>query len=235
MSLQPVPALPEDIDDRELARRVALRDEAALRLMMRRHNQRLFRTARAILRDDSEAEDVVQEAYLKAIEAIDNFRSDAKLSTWLVRITVNEALQRLRRTRRSAELIPLAGDLPDSTVLEDAPDAAIDRPEARAVRAETRRVVEASIDALPQVFRTVFVMRAVEELTVEETAAALGIPEATVRTRFFRARGLMRESLARHVDLAMGEAFHFAGSRCDRITARVLERLGARAAVPPAS
>jgi len=221
-----IPAIDPKMEDAELARRVGEGEEAALRLMMRRHNQTLFRTARAILRDDAEAEDAVQEAYLKAIRGIDGFRSDAKLSTWLVRVTVNEALGRLRRTRRAAQVIPLAGDLAEGGQdQDDIMDEHAETPEAQALRGESRRIMEAKIDALPDAFRTVFVLRAVEELSVEETAAALCIPQATVRTRFFRARSLLRESLSRAMDMALDDAFHFAGERCERITERVLARL----------
>ncbi|HUI98681.1 MAG TPA: RNA polymerase sigma factor [Usitatibacter sp.] len=214
------------IGDAELARRVAGGEEAAIRLLTKRHNQTLFRTARAILRDDAEAEDAVQDAYLKAIRGIDAFRADAKLSTWLVRITVNEALARLRRSRRAAQVIPLAGDLAEGMEADDnVMDVNAATPEQETLRAESRRIMEAKIDALPDAFRAVFVLRAVEELSVEETAAVLGIPEATVRTRFFRARSLLRESLSRALDLALDDAFHFAGERCDRITERVLARL----------
>ncbi len=220
-----VPPLDPKMPDAELARRVGAGEEAALRLLMRRHNQTLFRTARAILREDAEAEDAVQEAYLKAIRGIDGYRSDAKLSTWLVRITVNEALGRLRKVRRMAEVIPLAADLTHGEEVPEPMDHLGETPEQQSLRAESRRIMEAKIDALPEAFRTVFVLRAVEEMSVEEAAAALGIPEATVRTRFFRARGLLRESLSRELDIALDQAFHFAGERCDRITERVLARL----------
>jgi len=221
-----IAAIDPKLNDTELARRVGAGEEPALRLMMRRHNQTLFRTARAILRDDAEAEDAVQEAYLKAIRGINGFRSDAKLSTWLVRITVNEALGRLRRSRRAAEVIPLAGDLVEGGEAQDnIMDEHAETPEQQTLRAESRRIMEAKIDALPDAFRAVFVLRAIEELSVEETAAVLGIPEATVRTRFFRARSLLRESLSRELDVALDTAFHFAGERCDRITERVLARL----------
>jgi len=216
--------------DAELATRVAAHDEAALRTLMKRYNQRLFRTARAILRDDAEAEDVVQEAYMKAIAAMGDFRQEAALGTWLVRITVNEAIARLRQVRRSAAIVPLAADISSAPILEEAREESFRAPEQMAVRAETRRIVEAGIDALPEAFRTVFVMRALEELSVEETAEILGVPEATVRTRFFRARGLLRETLARSLDAALDDAFHFAGARCDRIVEQVLRRLGVPAA-----
>ena len=218
---------PTAADDAALVARVAAREEAALREMMRRHNQRLFRTARAILRDDAEAEEAVQEAWMKAIRGIGGFRAEAKLSTWLTRIAANEALMRLRKLRRGTDPIPLSADVAESHEPEALEEPMTASPEGQAMRAETRRIVESRIDALPEVFRTVFVLRAVEELTVEETAAALQIPEATVRSRFFRARGLLRESLAREMDLAIEDAFSFAGERCDRITRRVLERLAA--------
>ncbi|HXS53670.1 MAG TPA: RNA polymerase sigma factor [Usitatibacter sp.] len=216
------------ISDTELARRVASGEEAAIRLLTKRYNQTLFRTARAILRDDAEAEDAVQDAYLKAIRAMDAFRSDSKLSTWLVRITVNEALGKLRRSRRAAQVIPLAGDLAEGMEAHDnVMDENTRTPEQETLRAESRRIMEAKIDALPDAFRAVFVLRAIEELSVEEAATVLEIPEATVRTRFFRARSMLRESLSRELDLALDKAFHFAGERCDRITERVLAALRA--------
>lgn len=226
-----IAAIDPKISDTELARRVASGEEAAIRLLTKRYNQTLFRTARAILRDDAEAEDAVQEAYLKAIRGMDAFRSDSKLSTWLVRITVNEALGKLRRSRRAAQVIPLAGDLAEGTEAHDnVMDENAPTPEQETLRAESRRIMEAKIDALPDSFRAVFVLRAIEELSVEEAAAALEIPEATVRTRFFRARSLLRESLSRELDLALDNAFHFAGERCDRITERVLAALRASSA-----
>jgi RNA polymerase sigma-70 factor (ECF subfamily) len=223
-----IPAIDPKIADSELARRVATGEEAALRLLMKRHNQTLFRTARAILRDDAEAEDAVQDAYLKAIRGIDAFRSDSKLSTWLVRITVNEALGRLRRTRRAAEVIPLAADRGEGMEAhENVMDENTPTPEQEALRAESRRIMEAKIDALPDAFRAVFVLRSVEEMSVEETARCLDIPEATVRTRHFRARSLLREALAQEIDLAERDVFAFDGARCDRIVAAVLARVAA--------
>jgi len=217
-----IPALDPKMPDAELARRVAGGEEAAIRLLTKRYNQTLFRTARAILRDDAEAEDAVQEAYLKAIRGIAGFRSDARLATWMVRIAVNEALGRLRKMKRTAEVIPLAGDLGEGAENHDPMDEKTATPEEETLRAEARRIMESKIDALPEAFRTVFVLRALEELSVEEAATVLDIPEATVRTRFFRARGMLRESLSRELDMALDDAFHFAGDRCDRITERVV-------------
>ena len=211
--------------DAHLAARLARGDDSALEPLMRRHNQTLYRTARSILHDDAEAEDAVQEAYLRAYRAIHTFRGQARISTWLVRITANEALGRLRRSKRRAQVISLHDDRIDpdrsGTVADPAVDAA-DLPEGAALRGEVRRLIEAHIDRLPEAFRAVFVLRAIEEFTVDETAESLGLPAATVRTRFFRARGLLREALAREIDLNLETAFGFAGARCDRIVAGVL-------------
>lgn len=211
--------------DLALARRIADADREALITLMRRYNQRLYRTARAILRDNSEAEDAVQEAYIHAYRSIGNFRGDARLSTWLVSIVVNEAVARLRKRNRSAEIIQLGGNMDAEFPNADANDSTPEPPERAAMRAEARRLLERNIDALPDAFRTVFVLRAIEELRVEEVATALSIPEATVRTRYFRARSLLREGLARDFDAEMQEIFQFAGPRCDRIVAGVLARL----------
>ena len=194
---------------------------------MREHNQALFRTARAILRDDAEAEEAVQEAWMQAYRGLENFRGDSKLSTWLIRIAANEALGRLRRRKRTAEVIPMSiDDSADEGARDNMPDETPGvAPDVQAMRGEVRRLIEKRIDALPDQFRAVFVLRAVEELTVEETAAALDIPEATVRTRFFRARSLLRESLSREMDMAVENAFEFLGARCDRITAAVMARI----------
>lgn len=212
--------------DAALVHAVVAGDAAAFRLLLKRYNQLLYRTARSILRDDAEAEDTVQEAWLQAHRALGSFRAEARLSTWLVRIAVNESLGRLRASSRRAEVVYLDGVVDNEFAAEtnmQQPEA--DRPEPAAERAELRRILEARIDALPEAFRTVFVLRAVQEMSVEETAAALGLPEATVRTRHFRARAMLRESLARELDLAVADAFSFAGARCDRITERVFERL----------
>ena len=215
------------LSDPELAQRIASGDKDAFELLMRRHNQILYRTARSILKDDAEAEDAVQEAWLLAYRAIGNFRGDAKLSTWLVRIVINEAISRRRKRSRGAEVIQLNGETQEDreAAEENVNQTLPEQPEHAARRAQTRRLLEAKIDELPDAFRTVFVLRALEELSVEESAVALGIPEATVRSRFFRARALLREALSKEIDLAYGDAFAFAGARCDRIVAGVLAKL----------
>ncbi len=217
----------DKLSDLELAQCIAAGDKHAFELLMRRHNQILYRAARSILKDDAEAEDAVQEAWLLAYRAIGNFRGDAKLSTWLVRIVVNEAISRRRKRSRGAEVIRLSSETQEeSETVEGSVNQTLpEQPEHAVRRAQTRRLLEAKIDELPDAFRTVFVLRALEELSVEESAVALGIPEATVRSRFFRARGLLREALSKEIDLAYGDAFAFAGARCDRIVAGVMARL----------
>lgn len=217
------PALSDDV----LVQRVAAGDQEAFQLLMRRYNRVLYRAARSILKDDAEAEDALQDAYLLAYRGIAKFRGDAKLSTWLMRIVVNEALMRVRKRGRSAEVIRLDGDAgTDSEVAEENMNGVTpEQPEQATLRAETRRLLEAKIDELPSGFRTVFMLRALEEMSVEETAACLGIPEATVRTRYFRARGMLREGLMREIDFVFEDAFAFAGERCDRIVSAVLQRI----------
>lgn len=210
--------------DNELARRAAGGDDAAFAAIMRRHNRRLFRTARSILKSDSDAEDALQEAYLHAWRALGKFREDARLSTWLVRIVANEALAHLRR--KHAPTVPLEGAMtaPGPEVQSSLADTPARLPDRVAMRAQVRQLLEARIDLLPEAFRSVFMLRAVEEMSVEEVAEALEIPAATVRTRFFRARSLMRESLASEIDVALADAFAFDGARCDRMVAAVLAR-----------
>ncbi|MGH8670097.1 MAG: RNA polymerase sigma factor [Burkholderiales bacterium] len=175
--------------DAALSRSIANGDTKAFALLMRRHNRTLFRTARAILRDDAAAEDALQEAWLRAYRAMDTFRGEAKLATWLLRIVVNEALARLRKEQRQVALVALAPEAEEATRRQD-------EPEGMAQRSDLRRRLEARIRVLPDAFRAVFLLRAVQELSVEETAAALRIPESTVRTRFFRARSQLREALS---------------------------------------
>ena len=202
-------------NDADLARRIGLNDQAAFESLMRQHNGRLFRVARAILKDDAEAEDALQDAYLDAFRHISAFRGDSQLSTWLVRIVANHALMRLRRQKRERTVIPFTPAIAEDTA---------ESPTAATLRAETRRILERRIDELPVAFRTVFILREVEEMSVEQTAEALGIPAATVRSRLFRARALLRAALARDMDMATGDVFGFAGARCDRIVAAVLAR-----------
>jgi RNA polymerase sigma-70 factor (ECF subfamily) len=216
------------VDDAELVARTGRGDQAAFEALMRRYNSRLFRVARAILKDDSDAEDALQDAYLQAYRRIGEFRGEAQLGTWLTRIVVNQALMQLRKQKRNRVVVPFrerSGPPAVDQEIEDVADKNGESPSSAALRAEVRRMLEQRIDELPVAFRTVFVMREVEDMTVQETAACLSIPEATVRTRLFRARAMLRQSLERTVDAVTADIFGFAGARCDRIVAAVLVRM----------
>ena len=220
-------SLPTGLTDLALAERIGRGDQGAFEALMRKYNGKLFRIARAILKDDSDAEDVLQDAYLEAYRHIGDFRGGSELATWLTRIVINQALMRVRKERRRSSILPFRNTLTHETESPEAqvPDLQSESPSASVIRAETRRMLERRIDELPVAFRTVFVMREVEEMSVEETARCLSISPATVRTRLFRARALLRESLARDIDTATSDVFAFAGARCDRIVATVLARL----------
>ena len=214
------PAAPEA----DLVAAAARGEGAAFEVLMRRHNQLVFRTARSILPSDAEAEEATQDAWLNAWRALDRFRGESRFATWIVRITRNQALGRLRRP--AAQVIPLEAAMisPDRETQAALADEPHRNPEQELARAQMRRLMEARIDLLPEIYRTVFVLRAVEEMNVEEVSVALEIPEATVRTRFFRARSLLRESLAQDMDTAVTGAFAFDGARCDRIVSGVMAR-----------
>lgn len=218
-----VPA-PLAMSESEAIARAAAGDAGAFEALMRRHNRLVFRTARSILQNDAEAEDAAQEAWLSAWRGLGRFRAESRLSTWLVRIVRNEALGRLRRA--TAVIIPLEAAMtsPEPETQAALADTPARNPEQILARAEIRQLMEARIDRLPEAFRTVFMLRAVEEMSVEEVATALDIPEATVRTRFFRARGMLRESLAQEMDTALSGAFSFDGARCDRMVQYVIAR-----------
>ncbi len=206
--------------DAALVTSILAGEPQAFERLMRRHNRRLFRVARSILRDDAEAEDALQEGYILAYKALPGFRGDARLSTWLTRIIVNQALERKRRRPAAA----LAEADPDG--VDDIATPLPDTPESRAMRGELRRMIEASVDALPDTYRSVFVLRAVEGLSVEETAISLGISEASVKTRFLRGRAKLRQALGLRLGPLVEDLFSFAGARCDRIVAGVCARLG---------
>ncbi len=223
---------PAALDDLTLVRQAAAGELDAFNRLMRRYNQRFYRTARSILHDEMEAEDAVQEAWWKAWSHMKDFRGEAKPSTWLTRIVANEALMRRRRNKAREAVIQLVHHDPqeqDAMPIDDPraalPDSA--QPEQMAWRAELRRLVEQQIDAMPEMYRAVFMLRGVEEMPSSEVADVLGIPEATVRVRYMRARRLLQDRLQGTVDLHARDAFSFAGERCDRIVAGVHARLRA--------
>ena len=209
--------------DADLAVLVARRDAGAVRLVTQRNNQRLFRTAWSILKDRDDAEDAVQSAYLHAFGAIDRFEARSSLSTWLVRITINEALGRKRAAgRRRAQL-----DAASVTMLDDYREKLMrgsmtGSPDGDYARGQLRRVMERAIGDLPSSFRLVFVLREIEGLSVEETAEALGLVPATVKTRHHRARRRLQEALAPEVKSALAGSFPFAGADCEAMTERVV-------------
>ena len=226
MAVEHLHAVVDGEDDASVVRRVLTGDPTAFARLMRRFNRRLYRLARAIVGNDAEAEDALQEAYLHAYRCLGQFRGDASLATWLSRLVVNECLGRMRRSARRQSVIPLTPS-PDDGELEAVPSDEVGAPDAAADRAQMKAILERRIDALPEAFRAVFVLRSVEELSVEETAECLGIPAETVRSRHFRARSLLREALAREIDIAERNLWQFAGERCDDIVARVLLKLAA--------
>jgi RNA polymerase sigma-70 factor, ECF subfamily len=217
---------PSSLADGELARRCAERDSTAIRHVVSANNQRLFRAAWSILKDHGEAEEAVQAAYLKAFAGIAGFEGRSTLSTWLTRIVINEALARMRAIRRRNALLNAEGVSVIDTFREKlmrgsepaSPDAAL-------AVARLRTLIERAVAGLPPSFRTVFVLRDVEGLSVEETAEATGLPAATVKTRLFRARRKLQGALAPDVRTALEGAFPFAGADCERMTQRVLDAL----------
>jgi RNA polymerase sigma-70 factor (ECF subfamily) len=220
----------ERLDDIALAEHARLHEGAAFRLIMQRYNRRLYRVARGILGDDAEAEDVVQEVYVRAFTHLKDFRGEARLLTWLTRIAINEALCRLRHRRPSVDLkhIDAIDEQGEARVIV-LPFARQDaNPEAAAARAEIRHLLEQALDQLPEPFRVVFILRDMEEMSIEETALQLGLRPETVKTRLHRARRLLRQSLDKTLSNALLDAFPFAGARCARITQAVLDRLGVR-------
>ena len=222
-------------DDTELAQRIAGGDQIAFETLMRRQNGRLFRIARSILGEDADAEDALQDAYLDAYRHIGQFQGGAQLGTWLTRIVINHALMRLRKQKRQATVVPFRhGEAKEPGSAEvDVADHRVESPASATLRAEIRHILERRIDALPLAYRTVFIMREVEDMTVTETAESLGIPPSTVRTRLFRARALLRDALTREMETATAEVFGFAGERCDRIVTTVLQRTSADGLLSP--
>jgi RNA polymerase sigma-70 factor (ECF subfamily) len=211
--------------DTELLSLMRAGQSTAFAVLMRRNNQRLYRLARSIVRDDSEAEEVVQESYVRAFTHIEGFKGESSLATWLARIVLNEALGRLRR-RHPAIGIDEMAQTPDAG--GDPPLIVQDHmsPEHASARQEIRRAIENAIDRLSPPFRAVFIMRAIEQMSIAETADCLGIPGDTVKTRFHRANKLLRQALSAQFGSILEGAFPFLGARCDRLVTRVLERLG---------
>jgi RNA polymerase sigma-70 factor (ECF subfamily) len=212
----------EALTDEEIVTRVLAGDTSVFEVIMRRHNQRLYRTSRAILRDDAQAEDVVQDAYVRAYQHLSQFSGQCKFGGWLLRIAVNEALARLRGRKRYEEAGAMSEDQEDRMDRFESP---IPNPEQQAANSEIRVLLEQSIDALPEPQRTVLMLRDVEEMSTTETAEALGITEQNVKVRLHRARAVLRKKLYTHASVETRQAFAFLGVRCDRMVRNVLARI----------
>jgi RNA polymerase sigma-70 factor (ECF subfamily) len=210
--------LREHNTDEEIVRRIVGGDAALFEILMRRHNQRIYRAVRAVLRADDDAEDVMQQAYLNAYQHLHQFAGDAQFSTWLTRIAVNEALGRRRKRTRARDQGTAEVDI--SLVESNTPD-----PEQEASNSELRDVMEREVAALPDAFRVVVVMRDVEGLSTAETATCLGISEDLVKQRLHRARAMLRENLYQRVGVTLASLFAFGNARCDRVVAAVMARI----------
>ncbi len=214
----------DTVSDEEVVRRVREGETALYEILMRRYNLRVYRIARSILRDDTEAEDVMQEAYVRAYQHLNQFAGEAKFSTWLTKIAVYEALSRIRLRGRNESLDAVSERSLHTMakVKSNTPD-----PESQTYDGELRVVLEGAIDALPETYRVVFVLRAVEGLSVAETASCLDVGAETVKTRFHRARRFLRKEIQQRAGLVAESVFPFHLSRCDRVVAGVFQRIGA--------
>jgi len=217
-------AAPTVLSDGEVVARVLAGDISLFEILMRRYNQRLFRVARGILTDDAEAEDVVQEAYMRAFRELASFRGEALFSTWLTRIACHEALARARKRQRLVRLVPRPSDAGGEPL--DPPSKAID-PERELENRQLQNVLREAVELLPDPLRTVFCLREIEGLSTEETAGALDLTTENVRVRLHRAKRSLRQTLDARMGREVRRLYLFDGARCDRIVAGVFERLQA--------
>ena len=220
--LAEIAAAPDDI---ELVHRALARESGAFRAIMKAHNQRLYRLARGYVRDNSEAEDIVQESYVRAFTHLDGFRGKSTLRTWLSRIVINEALRRLRKTRREGRFVAMESRRQAEIILFPL-NASTEDPEQSMAQRQILQLVEKATDRLPDAYRTVFVARVIEGMSIEETAHLYGLRPETVKTRLHRARSLVRKQLDAQIGPVLLDAFPFAGQRCERLTTGVMKRLG---------
>lgn len=224
----PPPSPEPALADEEIVARVRAGEAELFEFLMRRYNTRIFRAVRAIVRNDDEAEDVMQEAYVNAYAHLGDFEGRARLSTWLTRIAVHEAIARARRGKRWTSF----DDDTEHPTMATLPHPSRD-PEKAAADRELLGVLEEAIDTLPGSFRAVFVLRVVEGMSLAETAEALDVPEETIKTRLFRARAVLKDALINRADAVAPRAFEFHLSRCDRVVAGVLRKIGVAPATPP--
>ncbi len=221
MTVDPAVTLPAEIADEEIVRRVVAGERELFELLLRRYNQRIYRTVRAVLRNGDDAEDVMQQAYVSAYRYLHQFEGRSAFATWLTKIALREAAARNKKTVAFLHLVPeLGGDDTMNDFPEPGPD-----PEARAVAADLMQHVEVEVAALPEAYRSVLLLREVEGLSTEETAACLEISTDVVKTRLHRARTMLREALYRRAGLGLQSIFTFGAQRCDRVVARVMEEI----------
>jgi RNA polymerase sigma-70 factor, ECF subfamily len=227
---QPAPQRPDEgkLSDEAIVRRVQSGESALFEILMRRYNQRLYRVARAVVKDEAEAEDVMQQAYVNAYTHLEQFADRARFSTWLTRIALHEALARARRRSRFTE-IPHMSDQADGAVAGQTPEDSLTAPgpdpEQQLSRGELRQALETALATLPPLYRTTFVLRDVDELSTAEAAECLGVSVDTVKTRLHRARALLRDALFERAGLAARDAFPFPAPRCDRMVGAVFAQL----------
>jgi RNA polymerase sigma-70 factor (ECF subfamily) len=217
----------ESESDRQLVDAARQGSETAIRALVRRNNKRLFRVARSIVASNEEAEDVVQETYFRAFTKLDLFRGESLFSTWITRIALNEALGRVRQRRSTAELSVLDSSAGLASVIRLPTSLAPEAADAELGRRQVRDLLERIIDDLPEAFRTVFILRDVEEMSTEETAYQLSLKPETVKTRLHRARRLVRAAVEKRLSAGFSDLFPFDGVRCVRMADRVVERLRA--------
>lgn len=211
------------IADDEIVALVRSGETGMFEMLMRRYNQRLFRAIRSIVSDELEAEDVLQDVWVRAYEHLNQFQGRASFATWVTRIAIYEAIGRNRKRKRWTPLEDLEGEIVPEANRREATD---DTPETEAMRGQLRQVLDAAVDALPPIYRSVFVLREVEQLSTTETAECLELSEVAVKTRLHRSRALLRRELESRIGPAVTELYTFLGPRCDRTVARVLERIG---------
>jgi RNA polymerase sigma-70 factor (ECF subfamily) len=216
-----VVAAAQAMSDEEVVARVLAGETALFEVLMRRYNQRLFRVTRSILADEGEAEDVIQDAYVRCYLHLDQFEGRARFSTWLTRIAVHEAIARSRKRQRFVSLEESTGVTEARMSLESRTPS----PEQEVLNETVRTVIEAAVDDLPETYRSVFMMREVEGLTTAETAESLDISEEVVKVRLHRARAMMRKHIQKRTGAVTSTAFQFQDARCDQMVASVLERL----------
>ena len=221
MTADPAIARPAELADEEIVRRVVAGERELFELLVRRYNQRVYRAVRAVLRNVEDAEDVMQQAYVSAYRSLHQFEGRAAFATWLTKIALREAIA---RNRKSVSLLHVVRELPGENTMNEFPEPSPD-PEARAVAADLMQHVEAEVAALPEAYRSVLLLREVEGLSTEETAACLDLSTDVVKTRLHRARTMLRDALYRRAGLGLQAIFSFGSQRCDRVVARVMDEI----------